>query len=140
MLFTAGMTLLDSIDSVLMLYSYSGFPERRFRIFEPVEVNSATEERDGDYQEAVATTQTSRLNDGDSSQHGLLAEVDHASTEQPEPNCVPNQDKKRQIETVVEEAGENIRNRREENMAVKRNMMSGLSIVLTLMSIIVAFR
>ena len=31
-LFTAGMTLVDSADSILMLYSYSGFPERSFII------------------------------------------------------------------------------------------------------------
>ncbi|KAJ7931097.1 hypothetical protein B0H13DRAFT_1594806, partial [Mycena leptocephala] len=34
LLFTAGMTILDSADSVLMLYSYSGFPEQTWRIFE----------------------------------------------------------------------------------------------------------
>lgn len=34
LLFTAGMTLVDSVDSVLMLYSYSGFPERGFALFE----------------------------------------------------------------------------------------------------------
>ncbi|KAF5385618.1 hypothetical protein D9757_005552 [Collybiopsis confluens] len=33
-LFTAGMTLIDSLDSVLMLYSYAGFPERSLKIFE----------------------------------------------------------------------------------------------------------
>jgi len=54
LLFTAGMTLLDSIDSILMLYSYTGFPERRFRIFEPVEVNGASEERGSADQEAAA--------------------------------------------------------------------------------------
>ncbi|KIJ96317.1 hypothetical protein K443DRAFT_134168 [Laccaria amethystina LaAM-08-1] len=36
-LFTAGMTLVYSADSVLMLYSYSGFPERSF--FEKLAVN-----------------------------------------------------------------------------------------------------
>jgi high-affinity nickel-transport protein len=144
LLFTAGMTLLDSIDSILMLYSYSGFPERRFRIFEPVEVNGTSEEPGSAYQEAAATTQASPSDDSDSSQRGLLADVDPASIAQSEPSGVPKQDKKRQVEAVVvqlvEDEGENIRNRRQENMTVKRNMMSGLSIVLTLMSIIVAFR
>ncbi|KAJ6462797.1 NicO-domain-containing protein [Mycena vitilis] len=32
LLFTAGMTILDSADSVLMLYSYSGFSERTWAI------------------------------------------------------------------------------------------------------------
>ncbi|KAN0139796.1 High-affinity nickel-transport domain containing protein [Lactarius tabidus] len=96
-LFTAGMTLLDSIDSILMLYSYTGFPERGFRIFEPVDAN-------------------------------------------PEQSCVPEQNKKRRVEVVVRDVDEDIRDRRRNDMTVKRNMMSGLSIVLTLMSIIVAFR
>jgi len=141
------MTLLDSIDSILMLYSYTGFPERRFRIFESAEVDGASEERGSAYQEAAATTQTSRSDNGDSNQRGLLAGVDPAprpqSLPQSEQNCVPEQDKKTQVEVVVEDAGENIRIIRKKarrDMAVKRNMMSGLSIVLTLMSIIVAFR
>lgn len=144
MLFTAGMTLLDSIDSILMLYSYTGFPDRRFRIFEPTEVNDASEERDSAaYQEAAATTQASRSGNEDSNQRGLLAGVDPASVPQSEQSGVPEQDKKSQVEVVVEDASENIRNIRKKarrDMAVKRNMMSGLSIVLTLMSIIVAFR
>lgn len=131
------MTLLDSIDSILMLYSYSGFPERRFRIFEPIEVNDTSEESGSAYPEAAATTQTSRSDDGDSSQLGLLAGVDPESTPQSEQSGVPKQDKKRQVEV---NADENRRNTRNENMTVKRNMMSGLSILLTLMSIIVAFR
>ena len=140
LLFTAGMTLLDSIDSILMLYSYSGFPERGFRIFEPVEGNGASEERVGTYQESTAATQTSGSGDGDPDQRGLLAGVDLASRPQSEQNRVAEQNKKRQVEVVVQDVDEDTRNMRRNNMTVKRNMMSGLSIVLTLMSIIVAFR
>ncbi|KAI9465582.1 NicO-domain-containing protein [Lactarius psammicola] len=144
MLFTAGMTLLDSIDSILMLYSYTGFPEHRFRIFEHAEVDGASEGRGSAYQEAAATTHTSRSGNGDSNQRGLVAGEGPASRLQSEQNYVPEQDKKREVEVevVVEDAGENIRSIRKKarrDMAVKRNMMSGLSIVLTLMSIIVAF-
>jgi high-affinity nickel-transport protein len=134
------MTLLDSIDSILMLYSYTGFPERGFRIFEPVEANGASEERVGAYQESTAATQTSGSGDGDSDQRGLLAGVDPASIPQSEQNRVAEQNKKRQVEVVVQDVDEDMRNMRRNNMTVKRNMMSGLSIVLTLMSIIVAFR
>lgn len=28
------MTLIDSVDSIIMLYSYSGFPDRSWRLFE----------------------------------------------------------------------------------------------------------
>lgn len=131
------MTLLDSIDSILMLYSYTGFPERGFRIFEPVDANVASEERGSAYQEGSTATQTG---DGDSDQRNLLASVDPASRPQPDQSCVPEQNKKRQVEVVVRDVDEDIRDRRRNDMTVKRNMMSGLSIVLTLMSIIVAFR
>lgn len=36
LLFTTGMTLVDSLDSILMLYSYSGFAERSWKILERV--------------------------------------------------------------------------------------------------------
>jgi len=37
LLFTAGMTLIDSADSVFMLYSYTGFPERSVTLFKATE-------------------------------------------------------------------------------------------------------
>ena len=91
LLFTAGMTLIDSLDSVLMLYSYTGFPERKFALFAK--------------QEGLGSP-------------GILGEtplVEH------EPD--PDEDRPEKI-----------------NTRVKMNAMSGLSIILTLMSILVAFR
>lgn len=134
------MTLLDSIDSILMLYSYSGFPERGFRIFEPVEANVASRERGSVYQEVSASTQTTGSGDGDPHQRGLLASVEPAPGPQSGQGRIPEQNKKRQVGVVVQDVDEDIRDMRRNNMTVKRNMMSGLSIVLTLMSIIVAFR
>ena len=134
------MTLLDSIDSILMLYSYSGFPERGFRVFEPVEANVASRERGSAYQEVSASTQTTGPSDGDPHQRGLLASVEPAPIPQSGQSCIPEQNKKRQVEVVVQDVDEDMRDMRRKNMTVKRNMMSGLSIVLTLMSIIVAFR
>jgi nickel/cobalt transporter (NiCoT) family protein len=70
------MTLVDSLDLILMLYLYSGFPEKGWAVFEP------------------------------NAQAGQNATLD------------------------LDAKGRQLR----------RNAMSGLSIVLTLMSILVAFR
>lgn len=85
------MTLIDSLDSILMLYSYAGFPERKFALF------------------------VTRGEPRSPSSPGETPLVDH------EPD-------------IDEDRPEKI------NMRVKMNAMSGLSIVLTLMSILVAFR
>ena len=91
LLFTAGMTLIDSLDSILMLYSYTGFPEHKFALFvkpgEPGSLNSP----------------------GESPVAGREPELDG--------------DRPEKID-----------------MRVKMNAMSGLSIILTLISILVAFR
>ncbi|KAH9080626.1 NicO-domain-containing protein [Lactarius deliciosus] len=103
MLFTAGMTLLDSIDSILMLYSYTGFPDRRFRVFEPCR----------------ATTRPSRSGNDDPNQLSLPVGLDPASRPQSEQS---SEQDKRQVEVVVEDADENIREIRKKarrDMAVK---------------------
>ncbi|KAJ7073222.1 NicO-domain-containing protein [Mycena belliarum] len=90
LLFTAGMTIIDSADSVLMLYSYSGFPERTWAIIEvpPTLTDDAAHHLHPDTGESVDL---------------------HLSTD------------------VARD------------QRVKTNVMSGLSIILTLMSIFVAF-
>ena len=85
------MTLIDSLDSVLMLYSYTGFPERKFALF-------------------VKQDEVRSL-----SPLGETPLVEH------EPDL--DEDRPEKI-----------------NTRVKMNAMSGLSIILTLMSILVAFR
>lgn len=91
LLFTAGMTLIDSFDSILMLYSYTGFPEHKFSFF-------------------VATADSrSPSSPGGASPVG--GELDS------------DEDRPEKID-----------------MRVKMNAISGLSIILTLMSILVAFR
>ena len=141
------MTLLDSVDSILMLYSYTGFPEHRLRLFEPAEESEAPEQQDGARREAVATSITgarvSQSPRGDSNQCGLLAGVVPAPSQQSEQTEPPQRGEKVQAEVLVEDADariDDIRKRARRELTVKRNMMSGLSIVLTLMSIIVAFR
>jgi len=85
------MTLIDSLDSILMLYSYTGFPERNFALF---------------------------VKRGEFGSPSSLGETPLAGHEA----------------DLDEDRPEKI------NVRVKMNAMSGLSIVLTLMSIIVAFR
>ncbi|KAJ6534479.1 NicO-domain-containing protein [Mycena vulgaris] len=91
LLFTAGMTILDSADSVIMLYSYSGFPERTLAIFDaPSALPLPVPEDDAVHLQPDATG--------------------------PDPQLALARDQR-----------------------VKANVMSGLSIILTLMSIFVAF-
>ncbi|KAJ6562167.1 high-affinity nickel-transport protein-domain-containing protein [Mycena capillaripes] len=97
LLFTAGMSILDSADSVLMIYSYSGFPERTWAIFD---------------RKAVLPD--------DSVQVQVNAAAD-AKTD------APADSEMRAPEQATRE------------QRVKANVMSGLSIILTLMSIVVAF-
>ena len=85
------MTLIDSLDSILMLYSYTGFPERRFAFF---------------VKQAEASSSNSP---GEPALAGYERELDEGRPEKID-------------------------------MRVKMNAMSGLSIILTLMSILVAFR
>lgn len=149
MLFTAGMTLLDSIDSILMLYSYTGFAEHRFHLFEPARENDAPDQISSAYREAAATSVSvaqlprSHVNDENETERGPLSGVPPALGEQSEQNASSQEDKKEPVEVQVEDADATIRDIRKEarrELIVKRNMMSGLSILLTLMSIVVAFR
>lgn len=98
LLFTAGMTILDSADSVLMLYSYSGFPERTWAIFDKRPALS-----DNSIQVQVEAATDSKTDAPASSETRASVQV---TSEQ----------------------------------RTKANVMSGLSIILTLMSILVAFR
>lgn len=147
MLFTAGMTLLDSIDSILMLYSYTGFPEQRFRLFEPAPGYDAPEQGYGVYREAAATrfsvAHSPHSQGGDANDRCPLADVSPAPGGQTEQIGFSQEDKKEPVAAVVADADarmRDIRKKAQRELIVKRNMMSGLSIVLTLMSIIVAFR
>ena len=148
MLFTAGMTLLDSIDSILMLYSYTGFAEHRFHLFEPARENDAPDglDQNSAYQAAAAASvsvaQMPRSYENETERHPLDG-VPPALEEQSEQKGPSQGNEKQPVEVQVVDADARIRDIRREaqrELIVKRNMMSGLSIVLTLMSIIVAFR
>ncbi|KAJ3893789.1 NicO-domain-containing protein [Lentinula edodes] len=99
-LFTAGMTLVDSLDSVLMLYSYAGFPEHSLRIFEK-----------------------SRLH------QDSIRELTHPGGDEIEIKVDIPVGTEPQSEAEIQIT---------RNAQVKQNAISGLSILLTLMSIMVA--
>ncbi len=146
MLFTAGMTLLDSIDSILMLYSYTGFAEHRFRLFEPVLENDARDHKSSVYREAAATSVSpARLarSEGSHENETEPCPLRAALSEQSEQSGSSQGKMEQPVEAQSEDTDVKIRDIRkgaQRELLVKRNMMSGLSILLTLMSIVVAFR
>jgi high-affinity nickel-transport protein len=102
------MTLIDSADSILMLYSYSGFSERGFRIFDrPESIENIL---------SVQQEDKKKITDPEKNDFGLQ--------EVPQ---LPN-------------SGDEDNRPMDRDMRLKMNAMSGLSILLTLMSILVAFR
>ena len=148
MLFTAGMTLLDSIDSILMLYSYTGFAEHRFHLFEPVLENDTRDHKSSIYREAAATSVTpAQLPHSEGPSHENETEpcppTAALSEQQPGQDGSLQENIEQTVEVQLEDRDAKIRDIRKEaqrELRVKRNMMSGLSILLTLMSIVVAFR
>jgi high-affinity nickel-transport protein len=147
LLFTAGMTLLDSIDSILMLYSYTGFAEHRFNLFEPARENDAPDgpDQNSAYQAAAAASvAAARIGHETETEHHPLDGVPPALGEQSDQKGPSSQKQPPAVEVQVVDADDarirDIRREAQRELIVKRNMMSGLSILLTLMSIIVAFR
>lgn len=129
LLFTVGMTLVDSIDSIIMLYSYAGFPERGFALFEP-------------RTRAPSSPQTrTPLEQGPDASKGQaidVAEVDRADVDIKDP-LERDPEKAGTVDAVDARAdiNEPVHQR---TLRVKHNAVSNLSILLTLMSIMVAFR
>lgn len=127
-----------------MLYSYAGFPERSFAIFEgplPEKLPVAVHPED-------VTGSPREINI--SSTDGLMT---HQSRIVPQPSEVTSSpadniytirrssSPKYTLPITPPLAADTVTSRdSERDLRVKQNMMSGLSIVLTLMSIIVAFR
>ncbi|KAF8957005.1 high-affinity nickel-transport protein-domain-containing protein [Flammula alnicola] len=133
LLFTAGMTLIDSADSIMMLYSYTGFSERSFAIFTR---KWRPKRKD---KEGIASPPN-------------VPDIDGKFNSESEPVAKNNiQDpEKLQVQDVVEAVadttpvphpgpGNDLMNTAMQDGHAKMNVMSGLSIILTLMSILVAF-
>jgi high-affinity nickel-transport protein len=144
------MTLLDSADSVLMLYSYTGFPERSFFVFEKRE-NTASdvvrkESRPGWEDPEKAITGEDNKQDKAEQPSTLDSErvqgegVREAIGEGLKPAEIKIGDPEKLREGEEEKLAVNVDKGIERNRRAKLNVMSGLSITLTLMSILVAFR
>lgn len=130
---------MDSADSILMLYSYAGFPERSWKLFEqPQRSTTSTQDPEAGGQVTQGADAQVRGNSpGDTTtlpekaisgegEDVKVVQVD-GGTSTPlgnDPSPVPSA-------TSPDLNKDEI---------VKRNVMSGLSIALTLMSILVAFR
>ncbi|KAI6041400.1 NicO-domain-containing protein [Pisolithus marmoratus] len=123
LLFTSGMTLVDSLNSVMMLYSYTGFAEHSWRIFE--RTIPAEEEEDG----SVSC-------DPDVDANGTLDQtrqerITHSTQlEGTSANVIAG------VSASAEGDGENVA--RKDDRA-KRHTLSNLSVLLTSMSILLAF-
>ena len=135
------MTLIDSVDSIIMLYSYAGFPDRSFSLFEKrVSCTATTSEL---YPEPVlgrvdsqTPSQTSKCQVED--EDAPVVTTVHDAVTPPSP-CINFKDGKAVDEEQMEQANNNADEERARLLRVKRNAMSNLSILLTLMSILVAF-
>ncbi|KAJ6559097.1 NicO-domain-containing protein [Mycena vulgaris] len=125
LLFTAGMTLIDSADSILMLYSYSGFPDRSWAIFEASKAVADIEK----CETVPVPDAASSAIANDPEQSPPPVDVNPGATEAQVP---PNK-------SVDLRVGTPSMTRVTRDLQVKLNVMSGLSILLTLMSILVAF-
>ncbi|KAG8214576.1 NicO-domain-containing protein [Butyriboletus roseoflavus] len=124
LLFTTGMSLVDSLDSILMLYSYTGFAGHSWRIFE----SNSFPLRTGDAQSMSCT--------GERAAGG--AAVIAPPLDQPrdaieaESKTVDNARRDGDSDAAGSE-------QKDRMTLVKRSTMSELSILLTTMSILLAF-
>ena len=127
------MTLIDSLDSILMLYSYSGFPEHSWSIVahddeltdskKPLDVERERITPDHTNRESPPSGHTESTPAGDITVTAKSPRNDVQRRSTFEPVAVPNMgDERVSCDRRVEQ-----------------NMLSGLSNVLKLMSILIAF-
>jgi nickel/cobalt transporter (NiCoT) family protein len=111
LLFTAGMTLLDSADSIIMLYSYTAFPEHSWKLFE----RKPQTQTEGSLSRAAVA----EPDDNKPAEKAEVADLEKAAVE---------------VE-MVDQANPNS----DVVIRAKTNVMSSLSIALTILSILLAF-
>ncbi|TFK40851.1 high-affinity nickel-transport protein-domain-containing protein [Crucibulum laeve] len=136
LLFTAGMTLIDSIDSVLMLYSYAGFVERGkgWKIVERQHLTDVTTD--------VSEKMAEGLGELPANQEAEESKDENEDEEKASGLPANDQEQKKaegEEEKEPANSASDIESRLSRDARVKMNVMSGLSIILTLMSILVAF-
>ncbi|KAG8924449.1 hypothetical protein FRC01_011494 [Tulasnella sp. 417] len=132
LLFTAGMTLVDSIDSILMLYSYAGVTEKGFSPFRRL--------RAGGRDNKPPTPQAGST-DSITSRHSpssIQRVVEVIEEEGTTPTNAKQDVKDPSLRDVDDQ--EDIEDDVRKASRLKQNTMSKLSIILTLLSILVAFR
>ncbi|KAG8859873.1 hypothetical protein FRB91_006299 [Serendipita sp. 411] len=143
LLFTSGMTLIDSLDSVLMLYSYSGFPEKGWALFR-------RKEKEGGKQAVKRSPSLPRFGNttdlearpaervGSSPKHSkdVLQDDQEATTS---PVQIVEDDGHGHDHDHGHEEDEAEVERKERAIVLKNNSMSTLSILLTLVSILLAY-
>ncbi|EIN12727.1 hypothetical protein PUNSTDRAFT_60012 [Punctularia strigosozonata HHB-11173 SS5] len=135
LLFTAGMSLIDSLDSILMLYSYTGFPERSWTIFAR---DRSQSQMNGDLESKMMHVR--QIDERVVPEEATLPspERDQAPPSiREEGRELPLEDYKSEVKDIPGDEGENMVQRR--NTVIQQTTMSNLSLILTLMSIIVAF-
>lgn len=125
------MSLIDSSDSILMLYSYSGFPERSFFVFAKSGDSDMTKEHAGHEMSNVPVPALGKISD----KEGGNKENDPQDRKDDDQNKLPQEP----AHSMAPQGDAND-NAMARDARVKMNVMSGLSIILTLMSILVAFR
>jgi len=122
------MTLIDSLDSIIMLYSYAGFPERGWKLIR--QKRSKGKRRlplvQNDQESGATPEEPRRADSGALSKTLIIDEQDRRGLVTAEAGLqlgVDRQDDEDQQRKRV----------------LKNNTMSGLSIILTIISIILAF-
>ncbi|KAF8324757.1 high-affinity nickel-transport protein-domain-containing protein [Cantharellus anzutake] len=157
LLFTCGMTLVDSIDSIIMLYSYAGFPERGWSLWEEkaalsVETVEGGPKRGPDPSDLTPTGIEDPKASGSSPSASETAQrlelpidalpiggIGGPSGGLPTSKA-SFQNPSEQVEHQHSDAEPGTRqNELRRKLISKRNTMSSLSIILTLISILVAF-
>jgi len=134
------MTLVDSADSVLMLYSYASLSEWSWKILSSPS-KEGREILDDGRQDLVKVAADIEANS--SRRPRSVREGDEKSVEQGEvPTTLASEKKDRDPSKVDEplDSDDHEISAQISDTSAKTNVMSGLSIILTLMSILVAFR
>ncbi|KAH7336999.1 high-affinity nickel-transport protein-domain-containing protein [Rhizoctonia solani] len=137
LLFTAGMTLVDSADSVLMLYSYADFPEKGFALFERRDTTGL--EHSSTSSQLTPEVQPGPSTDAEIIPAPLTPKQSITSRHTlPDLERSDSDDSRLQAGLGEDEYKITLTEQQTLKQAAK-NTMSGLSIVLTLLSILVAF-
>ncbi|KAI6123922.1 NicO-domain-containing protein [Pisolithus croceorrhizus] len=126
LLFTGGMTLVDSLNSIMMLYSYSGFAEHSWTIFR--RTIPANEVEDGD------VSRDPDLDMTDTPDQTRPEWITHSARQQ-----ATSADVIAGLSVGVKDDSKNIAGEGYHVACAKRHTLSNLSILLTSMSILLAF-